>query len=692
MDSLRDAALGYAARGWAVHPLRPGKKEPATTHGVLDATTDASVIRGWWERWPEANIGIACGEPSGFFVVDVDPRNLDEDERMGLAEWEVSTQATLQARTGGGGLHALYVLPENIRLRGKAEPGVDIKSTGGYIVAPPSIHPDGPKYVWVNEHAIGYAPGWLLDKVVRPVEAQHTTTPPDPNDDRPGTVYNRLAQWSDILCPHGWKVHEERGEETMWTRPGKTEGVSATTNYDGSGLFYVFSTSVEEFEEGRGYDKLGTYAALNFDGDISAAVESLVGWTPPGSLFRPPTSSGSGVEPDRADESKQPVTEEEYSFTPAYAPEHYVSRYIEYAAKMTDAPLEYHEAGALMQLAVSTPFMRAQLAPFPGGLKSNLYLLMLGVTTRARKSTAQRIARDIIEIVNPAAALPSRMTPEALVGDLASRSGSASVWMPDEFGAMLAQINRRDYLKGLEELLLTLYGGDDYTYLRADRQTIIRNPHVSVFGAATPESVALSGPTAMLGGLLPRFGVVFPVVLPRSRPAATIEDLSSVRMELANSLRIVIQASQQHPMVVFSPEAVALLNVEEEEYTDSKAPGLARLPVMLYKVASLNAAARLSGTVNAEDAASAVGVVTRWRDGAKRLAPILRHKATDMEFERKLELAREILREEGGVAHRSAIARKVQVTKRDMDAIQATLVDRGYIVYVVETGQWRMAS
>lgn len=70
-----EAALSYAKRGWPVLPVRPREKQPLTPHGVKDATTDEAIIRGWWAKWPEANVAIAAGEHSGLFVLDVDPRH-----------------------------------------------------------------------------------------------------------------------------------------------------------------------------------------------------------------------------------------------------------------------------------------------------------------------------------------------------------------------------------------------------------------------------------------------------------------------------------------------------------------------------------------------------------------------------------------------------------------------------------------
>ena len=72
-ETLADAARRYAEMGWAVFPLRPRGKEPRTKNGVKDACCDIEQVRAFWERFPDSNIGIAMGEPSGGLVaIDVD--------------------------------------------------------------------------------------------------------------------------------------------------------------------------------------------------------------------------------------------------------------------------------------------------------------------------------------------------------------------------------------------------------------------------------------------------------------------------------------------------------------------------------------------------------------------------------------------------------------------------------------------
>jgi len=157
-NAIRDAALAYAGMGWAVLPLRPHGKTPMTRHGRNDCSTDPEVIRAWWERWPDANVGIATGaESGGLVVIDLDvDEDRGEDGCETLREWEVEhgeLPETATALTGGGGVHILYIGAGDLANSANAGMGVDVRGRGGYIVAPPSIHPSGARYEWEYDPA-----------------------------------------------------------------------------------------------------------------------------------------------------------------------------------------------------------------------------------------------------------------------------------------------------------------------------------------------------------------------------------------------------------------------------------------------------------------------------------------------------------------------------------------------------------
>lgn len=143
--SLR-AALELAEAGWAVLPLN-GKK-PITPHGHLDATTDPRAIR---RMWAEGDYNIGAPVPRSLLVLDIDPRNggsLQElEDRAG-----VELPPTLEVMSGrrDGGRHLYYMRPFVRPYRGNVPHGIDVK-LNGYMVMPPSVHPDsGKPYRWVR--------------------------------------------------------------------------------------------------------------------------------------------------------------------------------------------------------------------------------------------------------------------------------------------------------------------------------------------------------------------------------------------------------------------------------------------------------------------------------------------------------------------------------------------------------------
>ena len=151
--SMYDAAIEYAKKGFAVFPLKYRNKVPLTRNGCKDATTDAAQIKAWWQKYPNANIGLATGSVSqNVFVIDLD---IDEDRGIdgyhSLEDWQREHgdfPETWTAITGRGGYHLYYRGNGKIKNRAGIIDGVDIRGNGGYVVAPPSIHKNGNRYEW----------------------------------------------------------------------------------------------------------------------------------------------------------------------------------------------------------------------------------------------------------------------------------------------------------------------------------------------------------------------------------------------------------------------------------------------------------------------------------------------------------------------------------------------------------------
>ena len=207
MNPCLTAALEYAAQGLSVLPLhsadREGRcscgsrdchspgKHPRTVNGVKDATQDPEIIRGWWARWPGAWLGIATGAASaGLWVLDIDTHapaggGLTGPEAVALLEDQHGRlPVTDWATTGSGGSHLWWRMPPGrelprnrvaLSVQGQAC-GIDVRSSGGYVVAPPSGHYSGGSYVWERRETVAEAPLWLCD-LVAPVEVPREARP-----------------------------------------------------------------------------------------------------------------------------------------------------------------------------------------------------------------------------------------------------------------------------------------------------------------------------------------------------------------------------------------------------------------------------------------------------------------------------------------------------------------------------------
>ena len=172
------AALAYALAGVDVFPLAPRSKVPLIParnggHGLHDATTDLDVIRSWWQAHPTANLGLRTG--LSFDVIDLDSEDAVDALEDARAGREPAQGPIVQT---GHGFH-WYVKPTGVGNRAGILPGVDFRGRGGYVLGPPSVHPKGHRYRWINplREELAPAPGWLIQLLV-----------PEHGPERPRTV------------------------------------------------------------------------------------------------------------------------------------------------------------------------------------------------------------------------------------------------------------------------------------------------------------------------------------------------------------------------------------------------------------------------------------------------------------------------------------------------------------------------
>lgn len=193
---LKEAAISYAGDShlsiFPVHYINPagrcscgGKpgctpgKHPRTPHGHLQGTHDLNRVKAWWKMWPNSNIGLHC-MASGIVVIDIDPRSGGHLTLKSLEEANGPLPITLTASTGTQdgirGQHRYFRAPEgDVTFKGTMGAGVDVKYHG-YVIMPPSRHPSGVCYEWVNPKIpIADLPEWVEALIMTPTATPERT-------------------------------------------------------------------------------------------------------------------------------------------------------------------------------------------------------------------------------------------------------------------------------------------------------------------------------------------------------------------------------------------------------------------------------------------------------------------------------------------------------------------------------------
>jgi hypothetical protein len=234
----------------------------------------------------EAFVHAARASGLGPIIDRIEAGYCDDTAGNGV-RWAVRTPDEAQREPGAGVKLAKRPKEEHEKKHAKDKWKALIELPGYSILAPSNgkVHPSGRPYVRRSgdfstiasytmeerEALLDLARTFDQSERVRAAAGQAQGRG-DSGGVRPGEDYNAKTTWEDLLV--GWRAVFTRGGVTYWCRPGKNFGISATTNYKGSDLLYVFSTSTE-FDADKSYDRFAAYAVLHHRGDFSAAAKAL---------------------------------------------------------------------------------------------------------------------------------------------------------------------------------------------------------------------------------------------------------------------------------------------------------------------------------------------------------------------------------------------------------------------------------
>lgn len=349
LTAVHAEALVLAAFNMSPIPIAPGgrKMPPIPWKQYQTTPAQTSEIHAWYTSNPQWGLAVITGSASGNLeMIELEGRASHYEtlltqraHQRGITQLWERVQNGWKETTPTGGTHWYYRVAgtpvlKNTKLARTPDHIVlaETRGEGGLsVIAPTSgnCHNNGRAWERItggpahtpiltpSEYAQIHALFKTLDETQQP-----TCTPnPTPRETiieqegtRPGDDYENQTTWAEILTPHGWQKHSERGAETWWTRPGKhpRDGHSASTGHAGDrDRLYVWTSSTP-FTPETPYTKFMAYAILNHNGNTNEAARALAnqgyGIEPAKIIYDIPTRQTTTPEHDNTQPTPEPTS------------------------------------------------------------------------------------------------------------------------------------------------------------------------------------------------------------------------------------------------------------------------------------------------------------------------------------------------------------------------------------------------
>ena len=154
MNSKEEHIKYYILGGMKIFPCRSNEKAPLITGWQEKASSSKEVVAAWWDKFPDANIGLLTGKKANLVVVDVDVKKGARGmESLKQLQDECGKLDTRMVHTPSGGLHYYFSYPQGVdtlKNRANLMPGIDIRADGGLVIAPGSSI-DGNDYEFADD-------------------------------------------------------------------------------------------------------------------------------------------------------------------------------------------------------------------------------------------------------------------------------------------------------------------------------------------------------------------------------------------------------------------------------------------------------------------------------------------------------------------------------------------------------------
>lgn len=546
-------AKQYLNAGLSVLPAKRSEKRPAVgSWKAYQMRRPTLAEADAWFSNPQDGLCIIAGTVSGNLEM------IDFDNGGELFDaWHQQIPADLFNRlvieqSPSGGWHVVYrckfPVDGSMKLAerktdGKVKTLIETRGEGGLFLCAPTagyelmqgefsaipVLSDAQRQVLLDA---AYA---LNEYIPAPAPIPTPSSSSDSSSLRPGDDYNIRGDVEGLLQKHGWHYVGADDINQKWRRPGKSIGISATLHRTDR-VFYPFSTNCAPFEARKGYSPFQVYAVLEHGGDYSRAASELARQ----GYGEKQESLPSGV--DLSGILPEPKDQERLQDDPGTIPESFfsipgfINLLMDFCLQTAPYPNRVLAfCGALAMQA----FLAGRKIKEPGGIRPNIYLLALA-STGTGKDWPRKINANIFNTINASSCLGSRFASGEGLQDV-MQVNLNMLFQTDEIDTMLRSINssRESRHESIQDTLLTFYTSSDSSFPTRTKAGMkecssIRNPHLSIFGTATPKNYyqALSE-RMMTNGLFSRMLIVDVGERPLCEMAGDIDNIPSEILKIA---------------------------------------------------------------------------------------------------------------------------------------------------------------
>ena len=519
-------------------------------------------------------------------LIDVDIKGFRIDEKKEFAKRFFNDERIKDilarlpiVKSVNGGYHVCYRCDNvegNLHLArlvegSKIETFIETRGIGGYAAAPPTpgyeVRGDllNPPKITPEERALLFAVARGFNEW-EGTEKQHRELLDnwiDPEPNRPGSIFNRMGKWKEILEKHKWEcLGDSESDYCRWRRPDKDKGISAISSEN---CFFNFSTNALPIEDWQGYSKFALYTLLNYEGDYSEAARALKdkGYIDdaipvdaymtieefeqmPEEKQNPQTINK--IEAYKNDQWFSYLWKDNHSrisnadrirrmksicdIRKLMPSEGFIPEFVKTFLPTSDTQAIVILASAL---GVCSTVLNRKVNTMQGTsqLYCNLWLATVAGSSKERKSTSLNFARKLLgSTIYRDTLLSDNFTMESIfmqMGCILDSTdqisttvkecgfmqdtqghdyiGGVGLFFAHELGAFLSSLNKT-YNQGGKEILTNLYDGTDY-YTKTTRTQgcyFVYDPCLSMLAASTPEWIASNlSENDIRGGFLPRW-------------------------------------------------------------------------------------------------------------------------------------------------------------------------------------------